>query len=132
MKMIYFPCKSGGDVVCLSIQDSPHYQFNGFRPPKRKPLASLQAYLSNRQHSWTLLSSGKVWISCCHQDGLVSCCHSCPSSSSLFVHNIAKRLCLACHAVALFYNAKKSIIKSPRKHVSDCFCIMCNTLHFTA
>lgn len=37
-------------------QDSLHYWLNGFSPnpvPLRKPLASLQAYLSYRQHTWT-------------------------------------------------------------------------------
>lgn len=51
---------------------------------------------------------GKILIRCCQQDGVLSCCHSLacaflPSSSSSFVHIVAKRLCLACHAVALFF-----------------------------
>ncbi len=49
----------------------------------------------------------KILIRCCHQDGSWAVVipwpvHSCPYSSFLFVHTVAKRLCLACHAIALF------------------------------
>lgn len=87
----WFSSLANPEAIVLSCwQDSLHHQSNGFSPysgPLRKPMALLQACVDSILGLFML--GRKILIRCCHQDGVVSCCHYLarvlPPPSSLYI-----------------------------------------------